>query len=313
MAHRATHDLAQHVSAKLIRGDDTVRDQERHRPGVIRQHAHRDVGWRHGAAMLHAGPFADGGEQRREQVRVVVRQVPLQYGGDALEAHPGVDGRRRQRLQDAVGLSIELHEHVVPDFDVAIAAALEATARAAGRLLGARNVLAAVVVNLRAAAAGAGIAHLPEVVGGAQLPDPFGRQHRLPDAIRLVVPRNPGLALEDRRVQPVGRQLPRIGQQAPGKRDGVLLEVIAEREIPKHLEERVVAERRSHIVEVVVLAADAHALLRGGRTRVAAPLAAKEHVLELVHPGVREQQRRVLVRDERRTRDDLVLVPLEVL
>src|SRR6185369_11687156 len=78
-------------------------------------------------------------------------------------------------------------------------------------------------------------------------------------------------------------------------------------------EERVMARRLADLVEVVVLAAGAHALLRGRRTLVAAGLRAGEHVLELVHAGVREEQRRVVLRNERARRDDLVVVLLEKL
>ena len=62
-----------------------------------------------------------------------------------------------------------------------------------------------------------------------------------------------------------------------------------------------------------MLAADPHALLRGGRPLVVAPLPAEEHVLELVHPGVGEQQRRVVGRDERRAGRDAVALRLEEL
>ena len=49
--HRAPHDLAQDVAAPLVRRHDAVRDEERHRAQVIRDHAHRDVGRLHRAAM----------------------------------------------------------------------------------------------------------------------------------------------------------------------------------------------------------------------------------------------------------------------
>ena len=62
------------------------------------------------------------------------------------------------------------------------------------------------------------------------------------------------------------------------------------------------AERRPDVVEVVVLAADAHALLRRRGARVVALLAAEEQVLELVHPGVGEEQRRIVAGHERRAR-----------
>src|SRR4051794_9961065 len=70
-------------------------------------------------------------------------------------------------------------------------------------------------------------------------------------------------------------------------------------------------ERRPDVAKVVVLAADAHALLGGGGARIAARLAAEEHVLELVHAGVGEEERGVLMRHERRTGDDTVRVAFE--
>ena len=72
------------------------------------------------------------------------------------------------------------------------------------------------------------------------------------------------------------------------------------------------AHRRADVLEVVVLAADAHALLRRGRARVVARLAAEEHILELVHAGVREEQRRVVVRHERRAGHGAVAIGGEV-
>ena len=109
------------------------------------------------------------------------------------------------------------------------------------------------------------------------------------------------------------RNLPDVGQQLPGEPDRLFLEVVAEREVAEHLEKRVMARRRPDVLEVVVLAADAHALLAARRALVVALFLAEEHVLELVHPGVGEQQRRIVVRDERRAGHDAVAVPLEIL
>src|ERR1700675_2646591 len=55
------------------------------------------------------------------------------------------------------------------------------------------------------------------------------------------------------------------------------------------------------VFKVVVLAARADAFLAGRSLVVIAPLEAEEDVLELVHPGIGEKQRRVVLRDERRT------------
>ena len=59
-----------------------------------------------------------------------------------------------------------------------------------------------------------------------------------------------------RRVEP---QL--AGDELPGERDRIALEVVAEREIAEHLEEGVVTRRMAHLFEIIVLSARSHALL----------------------------------------------------
>ena len=66
------------------------------------------------------------------------------------------------------------------------------------------------------------------------------------------------------------------------------------------------------IVEVVVLAARAHAFLRGDRARIGTLLKAGEDVLELHHAGIGEHQRRIVARHERRRRHDRVAVAGEI-
>src|SRR5207248_3099328 len=88
-----------------------------------------------------------------------------------------------------------------------------------------------------------------------------------------------------------------------------------EREVPQHLEERVVPGRVSDLFEVVVLAAGAHAFLRGRRAARTERrlLRSKKDLLELDHSRVREQKRRIVHRDERRARSYRVTIALEVL
>ena len=159
---------------------------------------------------------------------------------------------------------------------------------------------AVVVEDLAARTAGAGVGHLPEVVGlvlrAARLvadahaallrhADGLG-----PEVVGLVV------GLVDRGPEPLRRQLVDLGEQLPGELDRVLLEVVAEAEVAQHLEERVVARGVADVLQVVVLAARAHAALRGRGARVGALLLAEEHVLELHHARIDEQQRRVVRR-----------------
>ncbi len=168
-------------------------------------------------------------------------------------------------------VAVELHEHVVPDLDVAVAVFVGRSRRAAG------DLRAVVVEDLGARAARAGVAHHPEVVGRvaralvvADADDALGRHadFLVPDVVGLVV-----LGV-DGDPELVGRQLVDLGQQLPGVVDRVALEVVAEREVAQHLEERVVARGVADVLEVVVLAAGAHAALRGGGARVRARLSA---------------------------------------
>ncbi|MCY1305322.1 hypothetical protein D9M70_551180 [compost metagenome] len=69
----------------------------------------------------------------------------------------------------------------------------------------------------------------------------------------------------------------------------------------------------AHVLQVIVLAARAHAALRGGGTRIGPRFLAREDVLELDHARIGEEQSRVVARDERRRRDDGVSLGLEEL
>ena len=86
------------------------------------------------------------------------------------------------RDRPAVGTALELHEDVVPDLDFGISAGT------------------ADVIDLRAAAARAGIAHLPEVVVGAQFQNPLRRHEAAPEkrAISMteLFPRRPNVPAE---------------------------------------------------------------------------------------------------------------------
>jgi hypothetical protein len=102
--------------------------------------------------------------------------------------------------------------------------------------------------------------------------------------------------------------------QLPGEADRVALEVVAEGEVAQHLEERVMPRGVPDLLEVVVLPA------RRARTSATSSRAAcrrgvlhaEEHLLELDHPRVHEQQRRIVRRHERRARADHVLLAREV-
>ena len=152
-------------------------------------------------------------------------------------------------------------------------------------------------VDLGARPAGAGVAHLPEVVLVAEAVDPVvGQPGDLPpEGARLVV----GVMHRDAQPLGVDAEPLRARHELPGEGDRVALEVVAEGEVAQHLEEGVMPRGVAHLLEVVVLAAGPHALLAGGGPRVVAVLLAQEGALELHHPGVGEQQRGIVRGDQR--------------
>src|SRR5262249_56914583 len=69
------------------------------------------------------------------------------------------------------------------------------------------------------------------------------------------------VTLVHRRPEPLRVELHFLRDELPGELDGVVLEVVAEREVAEHLEERAVAVGAPDVLEVSVLAAGAQHLL----------------------------------------------------
>ena len=279
---------------------------------MIRDDAQRDVG---GGirSVFHAGEFCRRLDQGREEVGVVVVELALDDGGDPLESHAGVDAGRGQGSESAARVAIELHEDEIPDLEVAVAFAGDAEAGPTVFNLAAGERVTLIEVELRARAAGTGVAHGPEVVFLAQFENPLGGKIRAPVIESFGVPGHAVFALEDRGGKAILIEAHRSGEELPGERDRVFLEIVAEREVPEHLEERVMTRGQADVLEIVVFAAGADALLRRGGAVVAPGLAPQEHILELVHPRVGEEKGRVVLGNQRRTAHDLVLPLLEKL
>ena len=105
-----------------------------------------------------------------------------------------------------------------------------------------------------------------------------------PDLLGLVV------ALVDGDPQPVAVDAEHLGDQLPGVRDGLGLEVVAEAEVAEHLEERAVALGGADDVDVH----GAEALLHRCGPAPGRDLVAEEERLEGHHAGDGEQHRGVV-------------------
>ena len=249
-------DPPQHVSPLLVRGEDAVGEQERHRPGVIRQDAEGDA-----VLPVFGRPRIREPESvlrrfddREEEVRVVVRPHALQQRRDPLESRPRIDRGCGERRVRPVRRAVELHEDEIPELDDRVRLARRLELRVGDAVVAVR---AQVVVQLGAGAARTRVAHLPEVVLVPHAPDPRCRDRGQfqPEVERVIV------VVVNRGPQAVGFQAEVPGHPLPGEGDRVALEVVAEGEVPEHLEEGVVARGPPHFLEVVVLAADAETFL----------------------------------------------------
>ena len=168
-------------------------------------------------------------------------------------------------------------------------------------------------MNLRAGAAGAGLAHLPEIVVLVAADDMVFGQKLLPVVVGLLVEGHAVLlgAFENRGVHAVGGKFVDAVEQLPRPFDRLFLEVIAVRPVAQHLEHRMVVGVVADLLQVVVLARNAQTFLRIGRTRILAGGVAQEDVLELVHARVGEHQRGVALDDHRGRRHDSMPFRLE--
>ena len=153
VADGAAHDAAQNVATAFIARQDAINHEEDGGADVVGDDFERGL-----REVITASRFCRGGNQVAEDVDFVVGVDVLQHGGDALQPHAGINGRARQWFHRAAGVALKLHEDDVPDFDEAVAVFFRRAGRAAP------DVRAVIVEDFRAGAAGAGVAHRPEVV-----------------------------------------------------------------------------------------------------------------------------------------------------
>ena len=214
-------------------------------------------------AVVSAGDRGSHVEHRANLVDLVHVLDALFEERDALHTHAGVDVLLRQFAENLEALTFALaakvlHEDEVPDLDVPVVvggwAAFDAVLRPA------------VKEDLRARTGRARLTGRPVVGIHVQTLDSLVRQPGglLPEVDRLVVvfvDRDPQVFLLE--AEPAIRFA--RGQQLPRELDRVLFEIVAERKVAVHLEERSVARRLADLFDVEGANALLHA--RGARVR----------------------------------------------
>ena len=311
VADGAAEDSPDDIACLDIGRQLPVGDAEADSPDVVCDDPHRYVGLCV-LAVAVAGNLPDLGEQAAEDVGIVVAVLALEHAAEALESHSGVDVVCREALKVAVGHPLVLHEHEVPDlYHVRVGLVDQvASAQACGGFL-LRG--ADVYVDLGARAARAGVSHLPEVVVLVAEQDVVLRHVFEPGFPGFMVHRGAVIfaALEHGGVEQLRVDLVDFGKELPRPVYRLFLEIVPEAPVAEHLEHGVVVGVVPDFFEVVVLAAHSQTFLRICRSRVRGLGVAQEDVLELVHSGVGEHQRRVILDHHRSGRHDGVSLGCE--
>ena len=214
--------------------------------------------------------------------------TPCSVANRAVEAHAGIYIALRERLKLAFAHFVELHEHVVPDFEVFAAGTRGRAIRRAGYLAG-------IVEHFGIRAAGACLAGgAPPVVPLGQIVN-VGRvnAHIHPAVVRYGIARGVMIALEAGEIQLVlGDAEPLfIREEFPRERDGFVLEIIAERPVAQHFEERAMRSV-AHFVDI----AGANAFLHVGNAFARGVLFTHQIRHQRMHARGGEQNRRVVFR-----------------
>ena len=301
---RPPQDAAQHIRTATIARQHTISNKKSHGAGVVSDGA---VLRQMGAVvrLIAAERRHHLGNDRDKEIGFVVGMDTLEHHRHAFEAHARINRRPRQGLHRR---PVVLHKHIVPDLDIVRIVGVDAFR---GHL---RQIVAYVHRNLGTGAAGASLAHHPEIIftPKAQHPARVGTLFN-PETSGLFIGGHLGVARENRKPQALDRQGKLLGKQRPSQLNRLGLEVIAERKVAQHFKKSLVAWRRANLLQVIMLATDAQTLLGGGCTAVRALLKAQKGILELHHARIGEKQGRVVGDHQGRTRDNRMAVALEEL
>ena len=235
-------------------------------------------------------------------ISAVPGAIALDDRNDAVEAEPGVDGRVGELRPRPVGLLVELHEDEVPELLPAVATTL-VLGRA--RRPAARAGATPVVVDLAVVAARARRAGSPPVLsetrdalrGDADLLDPE------PLGIHVV-----GV---DARPESLGVEAEDVRGEIPRVVDRPFLEVVTDRPVAEHLEKRVMGWIADRGDVVVFQSRAAKAFLTRDEVRRRWRALSGDPRFERHHAGHGEEKRRIVVGNERETREPVMPALLE--
>mmetsp|Transcript_9357 Transcript_9357/g.15007 ORF Transcript_9357/g.15007 Transcript_9357/m.15007 type:complete len:626 (+) Transcript_9357:1284-3161(+) len=293
-----TQDTSQDVSSSIVGRQGAVGNGKGQRTNVIGNDTVRHIlvadifGTQSaGVRLWVAGQLLDFFKERHEDIGIVVGIDTLQDASKTFETHTGIDVLGGERSKRSIGLTIELNENVVPDFNDIWQIGVDQFGGVASS-----NTI---VVDFRTRTAGPRGTHLPKVILGAKGQDLFGRKILQPNVSAFEIGRRLVVAPKVRGVETGLVHFELFREAFPSHGDGFLLEVVAKTPVSQHLKEGVMVRVLPDIVEIVVLSTGADAFLGVGRTfqgrhGEVGITRSQEQGLVLVHSSVGEEQRWII-------------------
>ena len=289
---------AQNIATALVGRTDAVSDHEGRRTNMVCDNTQAYIGLvaltvRSAGQICHLVRDVHNGIHIKQAVHVLTNH------SQTLQTHTGIDILLSKLSVIAVSVIVELGEHIVPDFHEAVAI----TAGAAVRLATA-EFYTAVIMDLRAGTAGTGTV-LPEIIllaksGHALLrnTDDLG-----PDIPCLVI------VFIDSGIHALRLQTNPLGacQELPAPLQGLILKVITKGEVTKHLKIGAVTGSFTDIFDI----AGTDAFLTGTDSSSGGLNFTGKIRLHGSHAGVDQQQRSIVLRNQRKAGQTQVSLALE--
>ena len=284
VAASAADYTAENVSAALVRGDNAVGYHKHSTSGVVGDNADRNIVVSVSAVGL-ARDSANVVDYLTDGVDLEHIVNALHYASETLESHTGIYVLLSKLGVVAVAVVVELRENVVPDLHKSVAVASGLTVGRATAVLD-----ASVKVYLGAGATRTG-AVLPEVVLLTETNYVCGINADLiyPDLVSFLV------FLIDRGPEKILGDLKSFGEELPRPRNSLILEVISEGEVTKHLKEGAVASGMTYALKV----GSTDTFLTGSNSVAGRDLLACEEFLHGSHTRVDQKKRFVINGDQR--------------
>ena len=127
----ATANTAKHISATFVARQNTISNRERAGANMVGDHLQRGTFGIHIGSTGFFNGFLYRCQQILKEVNFIVAVNVLQHSSDTFKTHACIHGRLRQFVHHTVFVTVKLHEHQVPNFDITVTVFVWASRRAA--------------------------------------------------------------------------------------------------------------------------------------------------------------------------------------